>query len=351
MKLHFIGQYDALVKILLFGNAEFKPGLFITPTGTASIGFNFDLQNETCSEKVFEAIGFDPLGKILDGEAFTAERYYVGLLRSSFYHSNTADIGSLNTVVENILSARIEDNRYDSFPKFNRVKKLRFPDRAKAEMICYYLSKHLEKTVDDWLTSFGFDILRNNSQLLARNTRERAVLVSLAAQNLIGFDEFGSPLSIPLANALIDDNRAETWYQIRYGLSLKKSPDTETVKKQYLESDVFDLYDDGIDKENIGREQCKQLYSMYNLYKEQILYFERNYNYLIAEANEQYKFTNHQIKTLEQSFSVAYNHVRNLPPQSPLVDNYINVMEEDLDNVVTSWSEDDDLDHEIAIAS
>ena len=217
--------------------------------------------------------------------------------------------------------------------------------------LCYILTKQYEKTVDDWITAFGFDILKRNSHLLSRNSKERAVLVSLAARNIIGFDEFGGPRARPLANTFIDDNRPEAWYQIRYGLSLKTKQDSTSVKRQYLESEIFSLYDAGVDAKNIDREQCKQLYSMYNLYKEHILFFERNYNYLIPQANEDFRFTRQSVKTLEQSFSLAYNFVRNTPRQAPLIESYIRCMEQDMNDLVDTWSRVDDLDHEIAIAS
>ena len=351
MKLHFIDRYDALVKSLLFGDTEFKQQLYISTAGTASIGFNFDLQNENTADRVLEAMYFDPQGKLLDGEAYAAERYYIGLLKSAFYHSKSADLESLNMVVENILAARRTDIRYQTCPQFTRIEHFRFPEKDKGMALCYILTKKYEKLVDDWITSFGFDILRRNSHLLSRNSQERAVLVALASQNIIGFDEYGAPRSIPLANTFIDDNRPEAWYQIRYGLSLKNKPDTASIKRQYLQSEIFGLYDDGVNEKNIERIQCRQLYAMYNLYKEQILFFERNYNYLIAQANEEFKFTRHRVKTLEQSFSIAYNHVRNTQQHTPLMESYVNAMEQGINELVDFWSRDDDLEHEIAIAS
>lgn len=351
MKLHFIDRYDALLKSLLFGDTEFKQNLYLNSAGTASIGFNFDLQNDHTVNRVLEAINFDPQGKLLDGEAYVAEHYYIGLLKSAFYHSRSADLESLNTVVQNILAARRADNRYRAYPQFTRIEQFKFSDKDKGLALCYILTKQYEKTVDDWITGFGFDILKRNSHLLSRNSQERAVLVSLAAQNIIGFDEFGSPKGIPLANTFIDDNRPETWYQIRYGLSLKTRKDSSSIKRQYIESEIFGLYDEGVDAKNIDREQCKQLYSMYNLYKEHILFFERNYNYLIPQASEEFRFTRHRVKTLEQSFSIAYNYVRSTPRQAPLIDRYIRTMEQDMNDLVDTWSRVDDLDHEIAIAS
>jgi len=352
MKLHFIDRYDALVKTLIFGDSEFKQCLYMSPAGTASIGFNFDLQNEDTVNRVLEAMSFDPQGKILDSEAYVAEHYYIGLLKSAFYHSKSADLASLNEVIENILMERRNDSRYQAYPQFVRSEQFRFTDKNKGMALCYSLTKQYEKIVDDWITSFGFDILRKNSHLLSRNSQERAVLVALAAENVIGFDELGSARCISLANTFIDDNRPEAWYQIRYGLMLKNKPDTASVKRHYLQSEIFGLYDEGVDATNIDRIQCKQLYSMYNLYKEQILFFERNFNHLITQANEEYKFTRHPIRTLEENFSIAYNFMRSTPHQSPIMERYIGAMEESV-NALTSrlHSKPDDLDHEIAMAS
>lgn len=351
MKLHFVDRYDALVKTLLFGNSDFEPNLFFSISGNISIGYNFDLQNDHTVDHVLEAINFDPKGKCLNGEALEAEQYYIGLIKSAFYHSKSADLESLYSVIDDILATRREDNSYHQYPRFTRIEHFRLLDKSKAQALCFNLTKHYEKIVDDWITSFGFDILKHNSHLLSRNSHERAVLVSLAAQGILGFDEFGSARCIPLANTLIDDNRSEAWYQIRYGLSLKAKPDAASIKRQYFHSEVFGLYDEGVNDKNINREQCKQIYAMYNLYKEQILFFERTYNYLIAEANEQYKATRQQIKTLEQSFSIAYNFVRNVPKQKPFAENYVENIQESMNDLVSTWSRDDDLDHEIAIAS
>lgn len=351
MKLHFIDRYDALVKSLIFGNSDFQQNLYLNANGDVSIGYNFDLQNDHTVDQVLEAINFDPKGKLLNGEAFEAERYYIGLIKSAFYHSKVADLESLTAVIDNILMTRRKDSRYTQYPRFKHAEHFRFLDISKGQALCFSLTKHYEKVVDDWITSFGFDILKHNSHLLSRNSKERAVLVSLAAQGILGFDELGSPTSIPLANTIIDDNRSEAWYQIRYGLSLKTTPAATTIKRQYFHSEVFGLYDEGVNAKNINREQCKQIYSMYNLYKEQILYFERTYNHLIADANEDYKTASQQIKTLEQSFSLAYNYVRNVPRQRAFAENYVDTMEEGVTELVKTWSQDDDLDHEIAIAS
>jgi hypothetical protein len=103
---------------------------------------------------------------------------------------------------------------------------------------------------------------------------------------------------------------------------------------------------------NINREQCKQLYAMYNRNKDRILQFERNYNYLVAETNLDLGLTGKlQIKTLEQSFSVAYNHIRTIPYTSPPINNFVAQVEDGLEELINFWAQQDDLDYEIALAS
>ena len=58
-----------------------------------------------------------------------------------------------------------------------------------------------------------------------------------------------------------------------------------------------------------------------------------------------------QIKTLEQSFSVAYNHVRTIPYESPPINNFVEQMEDGIEDLINFWAQSDDLDHEIALAS
>ena len=352
MKLHYLKEYEALVDKLVFGTRFFQHNLHILPSGSASIGFNFNLQDNFTLNRVLEALGFDVDGKKLSEEALVAERYYIELLRSSFRQCNGSDLNSLKVVVQNILSARHTDKRYENFPQFKRTNEFILKNKDKGFAISYAVTKHYERIVDNWLTAFGFDILKTNSHLLSRNSKERAVLVSLAAQHIIGVEADGTPLNIPLANALIDDDRSEVWFNIRYCLFSNSLPNKASIKRRYFESELFGLYDESVSTENINREQCKKLYAMYNRHKEQILHFERHYNYLIPEANAELGLMGkQQIKTIEQSFSTAYNHVRTIPYVSPPINNYVEQVEEGIEDLIDFWAQTDDLEYEIALAS
>ena len=354
MKLHTLKQYDALVKTLLFGKSNLRNELYFSDTGSPSIGYNFDLQNDFELGLVLEALRFDPYGEKLSGDAFKAEQYYIKLLCNTFKQNDITDIATLQAVVNNILSIRHQDPRYQANPHFHRVQEFTIQDRAKITAICYTILEQYEKVVDNWITVFDFKMLRNNSQLLSRNSMERAVLVSLAARNIIGLDIQGNPLNLPLAEAIINDNRREAWFQIRYGtFTIEAIPDNKTIKRRYFESEMFGLYDDGVQSYNIDRETCTPLYTMYNLHKDQILHHERQFKYLIDEVNNELGLSNtaHQVKDLEQSFSIAYNSIRNTPYIATPATRLMDSIEQDMYSFIDSWSRQLEIDHEIALAS
>jgi len=352
MKLHYSKNYSELVDQLVFGSRFFQHDLYIATSGYASIGYGFNLRDTFTFNCILDAAGFDVYGKKLSSQAMVAERYYIGLLRSAFTHCDGSDLNSLKVVVANILSARQVDHRYQAFAQFKRCDNITLPSKEKGIDIAFAVTKHYETMVDNWLTAFGFDILKRNSHLLSRNSNERAVLVSLAAQQLIGINSDGSPVGIPLANAFMDDDRGEAWFTIRYCLYENDQPDLHTIKQRLFESELFGIYDDAVDTNNIERAQCKRLYAMYNRHKEHILHFERDYNHLVSEANLERGLTGKlQIKTLEQSFSVAYNHIRTIPYKSPPINKFVAHAEEGLEELVDFWARQDDLEHEIALAS
>ncbi|MGD8886588.1 MAG: hypothetical protein PVF34_13265, partial [Gammaproteobacteria bacterium] len=349
-------HYDALIKRLIFGNTPFRGSLYFNNDGVPAIGFNFELNNTITINQVLKALGFDLTGRKLSGEARTAERYYMGLLHSAFNQCNGNDLESLKVVVHNIFNARLSDTRYQHVPHFIRTNAFELSSERKGVAIVCDLLKYHEQTLDNWLTVFGFDILKVNSHLLSRNTRERAALLSLVAQRQIGVDRSGEPKGLSLAHALMEDNRPEAWYQIRYGFMDNPQTAKQAIKRRYFESELFDIYDEGTGSDNIEHAYCKKMYAMYNGHKDIILDHERRFGYLIAEANTDLGLSGkHTIKTIEQSFSLAYNHIRNQPYASAPINNFVKTysdyVEDGIEQLSKSWSQPEDLDYEIAMAS
>lgn len=265
---------------------------------------------------------------------------------------NGADTISLRITVQNILAARRQDPRYNTSHNFDRATEFSIASQKDGVGLSFELIKIYEKTVDSWITAHNFDILKKNSHLLSRATKERAVLVSLAAQNYIGFDDQGNPKASKLAAALIDDHRPNAWFTIRYDAIDSFTPPHENlIMRRLYESELFGVYDEGISHNSISREYCKKLYEAYNHYKELLMKFERDHGYLVSKANLIYRLSGpDHIRNLEQSFSLAYNHIRTSPKAHEAVEAAVSYMENSMDDLRDFWSRygDQALDHEIA---
>jgi len=307
MKLHYVKDYDQILFQLLFKELLYSEKLYLSPTGTPSIGYHFDLQNNEVLLFVLEALGFDIHGTTLQGETLVAEYYYIGLLQKAINDTRYSNVEMLNETINGILARRHQDTRYPSFANIKRVTSFTIHDERAATGVAFSLIKLYEKKLDDWLTAFDFEMIRMNAYLLRRNTKERAVLVSLAAQGVLQHS------NLALAEALINDDRAEAWYVIRYGLLPNNDSlhVNATLKQRYYESELFGLYDSGISEDNLCHEQCKRIYDMFNRHKSQIMNHERSNRSLLLEANGDFGLGElTKIRTLEESFKIAYNYLR-----------------------------------------
>lgn len=313
MKLHCLSDYDynELIFKSILNKSGFTSTLTISDSGIPTIGYNFNLQDDRVLHPVLNSLGFDVYGKHLKGDAAIAEKYYVDLIRSAIQIVNSNDVESLNNVIQSILFTRISDRRYDEFSDFNRVELLIYNDEEELSRCLSAVIKNIEKSLDHWLMSFELEIVNKSAKFLARNTCERAVLFSLAYQNVIGMHAENKPKLKQLGEALANDDRAEVWYHIRYNAFSEDNKEKVTIAQRYYESELFGLYDEGTHAGNISSNQCKQVYRMYHEYKNQIIEHEKHFSIYIGEANQHFNLSGiNKIKTLEQSFQIAYNRIR-----------------------------------------
>ena len=321
MKLHCISdlQYNELVFKLLFQNKQFNSSLSISPAGLPIIGYGFNLQDDRALIPVLDSLGFDVHGQRLKDDALAAEQYYIDLIRSAFKIINSKDSESLNNVVQSILAARLTDKRYPRCHHYKRIARFVYEDKETVKQCLKAITKNYEKTVDRWLMAFDLELVNQNPQLFARKSQERLVLFSLAYQGVIGLKPNKAPLFPALGNAFLLDSRPLAWYYIRYNAFPNDQKTNELVMQRYYESELFGLYDEGVAGDNITTAQCKEIYTVYHEYKEPIIDHERHYSALILQANEKFGLTGvNAIKTLEQHFSIAYNHIRNSKIVQPL---------------------------------
>ncbi|MEW6246287.1 MAG: hypothetical protein AB1555_06195 [Nitrospirota bacterium] len=145
----------------------------------------------------------------------------------------------------------------------NRASKLFFhlPTEAKATELLNAAAADAETKLDEALFSRGFQI---------PDSKERLALVSMVYSGGLGV--FGSLTTSKLLDALETDNRAEAWYEIRYGTnaeSRSQDPQKQAVahgiaNRRYVESDLFGLYGAG----PISDIESKDILKMFTRYRD-----------------------------------------------------------------------------------
>ncbi len=89
-----------------------------------------------------------------------------------------------------------------------------------------------------------------------------------------------------LINALADGNRAEAWFQIRYGWDDNDpSNNNGWAKRHYMESTVFGLYEK-TPSDPVA--EAKDIYRMFTLHRDEMLKRENTYGGMVANANGDY---------------------------------------------------------------
>lgn len=112
------------------------------------------------------------------------------------------------------------------------------------------------------------------------NTREMVAIASLFynAQALVGKG---------LLTALKDGNRAEAWFEIRYGWADKELKFNDGwAKRHFYEAEIFGLYDSNDNTSD--KDKALEIYAMYTTHRERMLDYETKYGAQVGTANSHY---------------------------------------------------------------
>ena len=146
-----------------------------------------------------------------------------------------------------------------------------------------------ENRVDKWASDKGLAVIPES--------KERLVLVSLSYNGVLGPS---------LAAAIKADNRAEAWYEIRYGSNGDNLPGL--AKRHYYESEVFGLYDDT--PGSVSDAEAESILQMYTRHRADILNYEATYSAQIDAANNDYQLSGTSlVETLDQMLDAARNNI------------------------------------------
>src|SRR5260221_13154094 len=140
-------------------------------------------------------------------------------------------------------------------------------------------------------------------------SEEKAVLVSMWYQAAGGNGRSGyfrnkNDTITNLVRSLQNGNRAEAWYEIRYGSSNNGGNGNGVVERRYAESQFFSLYDDA---NSIGSDEAKQVYRTLQFHRAHIEAYDRQFESLIGSANIDYSLggTSNEVLSLVNSLLPA----------------------------------------------
>ena len=120
-----------------------------------------------------------------------------------------------------------------------------------------YITSTAEVQVTSFLTNLG---------ITWGPSKERAALISLAYNN-------PALLGDGLATALVNNNRAEAWWEIRYSSNGGQSPSQGIANRRNRESDLFNLYN----ADPTPEVEANAIYRMYTKHRDTIATYEDTY--------------------------------------------------------------------------
>ncbi len=286
-------RYEILLDTEGFGKPGHPGEIYIDSVGNYTIGIGFNLEDST----VFNAV---------------VRYFFTGDATGTLLSQDEVFSDQIGTIINNAtsesqlriaLNAKMQDRKdyWDDVLLNNPLAEVPeniratfiYSNPADAQTVFNYVVDHptvgKEHVVDEWLSHNSITSINEHSQ-------ERAVLVSLAYNNLI-HETSGSPL---LATAIKAGNRAEAWYEIRYDSNGGASEGLGIAKRRYYESEVFGLYDE--DEAHSPEDQALQIYQMMTRHRVDIEEYEETYGSQVAQAESDYGAT---VQTTEESLHIA----------------------------------------------
>ncbi len=236
---------------------------------------------------MLEHLGFAP-GSYSKSYANNAEDEYLNKIMALL--SGPPD-KNLNTRLDKYMGWRKNDSRYSSSDKAKMRSTFSFKNDDEIQKVFDEVVELYENKVDTWLADIP-------------HSSERAVLVSLAYHGILS----NSP---SLKKAMENGNRPEAWYEIRYNSNGGASPSGDVAKRRYFESQIFGLYNPGIDADNISVAESRGIYEMYSRYQGGILAEATRYSGEVANANRDFKIGDYQVQTLDESLDPAFQLLMN----------------------------------------
>ena len=302
MQLHTISNYNELRLNTLRAYEGNLPYAYVDTEGIATIGIGLNLREH--GRLLLQALGFDLDGTQLTGAALQAEtnnltgyiHQFLVLFNQSYSPNNTTSnqaLAQLNNLLrqrainpvyanqQNFVSVEAYTAFHNTQSFLNQTFFLPSPSTTVSENLFNmsldgYIEpgtgdrkEGYEELLDTWLNRTGVGGIQPG--LRDHNNKERLALLSLAFNSkTFGKDQTNTPwidaglptlLGPKLTNALIYDNRAEAWYEIRYGSNAAGIHGD----RRYKEANLFGLYN--TDPANVTEAEAKEIMRMFTRYE------------------------------------------------------------------------------------
>jgi len=264
-------RYDLILWFEETGKIHNKPYTDAKWGGWATVGIGFKITNNF--DLIFEKLGFDDT---------SIEQGFKNRIMALFYDQNGKEKTFTETSMIALNKALNSEmlKRYNYYAKLgdtNKLKEFKLSNTAVEELFPLAAGKYEER-----LSSF----LGEGSNMFSVIPRsfERIALLSRAYNGvLLGTytqgPKKGQYIFSELRDALLDGNRAEAWYWMRYsGYKAKVNGKlvewAGLVKRRFAEAEFFGLYKDS---NNINLTEAKMVYRMLQEHRSDIIRKEEDY--------------------------------------------------------------------------
>jgi Ca2+-binding RTX toxin-like protein/GH24 family phage-related lysozyme (muramidase) len=220
---------------------------YVDSVGHPTIGYGFDLTNS----KIFDAVM-----KTTSLTATQQADLQTNVINKTYAPDTTAKHTGSSIALHDAIKAKMAEFRLvDSTLPTDLILTTDQSDTVFAAQVPEY-----EGRVNKWLAGIPQSV-------------ERAVLVSLAYNGIIN-----AGVSPTLRDNVINGNRAEAWYNIRYESNGGSSRSAGIANRRYSESEHFGLYKDRSLLPMVSPDEARQIIKMYNSHRDNILLYESIYS-------------------------------------------------------------------------
>lgn len=269
---HVIGngqtEYLRFCFDLIKASEGVKPAAYLDSKKIPTIGIGFNLRDEIVLKKVLAAFGVN------DSDLESVSNDISQIVEPTFSSDFLLQTALKAKMTEFYAQGKVNRTTFEfalGETGFNEMRNT-FNEAVQEYEGNHLPGKNEPGRVDNWLANIP-------------PSKERAVLVSLSYNGLIN-----KTTSPTLRKAILDGNRSEAWFQIRYDSNklgkyhinsifmkdneqkaYNKGEDYGIAKRRFLESETFGLYNDDT---SVTSDEANSVYRMLQLHRDYILKYE-----------------------------------------------------------------------------